>query len=526
MMNMAAKHARGKTRRTPRRSARLLGPAATRVWRTVVLVGALCGALALAQPLQGGTLRIGQLGDVQGFDPAIIPTANYVYLNQLYDTLTLYDEDFDVTPQLATAWSFDDDGRAMTLTLRPDVVFHDGRAMTASDVVYSLERIQDPGLGANLQSLSMMVTSVEAVDDHTVRLTFEEPSPAVFDLLDMLFIVDRAAIETPDATPNGTGPFRFVRWQPGGSLTLAANEAYWKDGLPYLDGVEILPFADRSSLAANLQAGAIDVARQPSPSDLDRLSRDSRFERVIGASGSYVNSLLFNVRQPPLDDKRVRRAISMATDRQQFINVYLNGLGEPWYQPLPRHSLGFDPTIGEPYAYDPEAARELLAEAGYPDGFTISMISSGAWLPGTTELAQIVQQNLADVGITVNVRELEQAAARPLFVAGDFDMFAFGYGRAAKDPAFLYGAALVWRPGGNTGFDAPEYTSLIERGATTLDLDERREIYREIARLAVDEVFVAPVAENPTTWLTSTAVEAFRYTLESHEMLEGVWLDR
>lgn len=500
-----------------------------RMWRRLLLTlltfVLFSGSVAQAQH-QGGTLRIGQLGDIQGFDPAIFPTSNYVYLNNLYDTVTRYDKDFRVTPQLATEWEFDQDGLGLTLVLRSDVRFHNGKQLTAEDVKYSLERMQDPALGANLQSLSVMVSSVEVLEPYRLHLSFEKPSPAVFDLLDMLFVVDRETIDDPDATPNGTGPFKFVEWQPGGRLTLAANQEYWKAGLPYLGQVVILPFSDRSSLAANLQAGAIDVARQPNPQDLDRLRRDARFNQVIGASGSYVNSVVFNVRRPPFNDKRVRQAIGFAINRQQFIDAYLNGLGEPWYQPLPSHSLGFDPSIGDAYAYNPEKARELLSQAGYGDGLNVSMISSGAWLPGSTELAQIVQENLRQVGITVTVRELERAAARPLFIDGDFDMFAFGYGRAAKDPAFLYGASLIWRPGGATGYDSPTYTDLVERGATTLNRDQRREIYQEIARLVTDEAFILPVAENPTTWLISSSVHGFSYTLESHEVLEGVWLDR
>lgn len=479
-----------------------------------------------AEPVPGGTLRIGQPGDIQGFDPAIIPTENYIYLYQVYSTLTLYDDDFNVTPQLATSWERAEDGRSLVLHLRQDVRFHDGRPFVAEDVRYSLERIQDPALGANLLGLSDLVADVEVLDDHTVRLAFDDPAPAIFDLLDAMFIVDEATIEDPDATPNGTGPFRFESWQPGTSLRLVRNDDYWKEGLPYLDEIVVRPFSDNASLVANLRAGALDLVKQPSMQDFARLDGTAGFVGVRGTQGSYVNDLILNVTRPPLDDKRVRQAINFAVNREQFVNTYLNGIGEAWYQPLPSHSIGYDPSIGEPYAYDLDAARRLLAEAGYADGFDITIISSGSWLPGSTATAQILQNSLREIGINATVRELERAAARPLFIAGDFDIFAHGYGRATKDPAFLYGAALAWVPGGAHQYDAPEYADLVAQGSSTTDPAARKDIYQQIARLVVDESFVIPIASNPKIWLLDEAVEGFASNLESQELLEATWLDR
>lgn len=382
------------------------------------LLGALALALALAAspattvqaqaPIQ--ELRIGINTIPRTLEPFFDTTlAAFTVYRLMFDTLVRVDEAGRPVPWLAESWEVIDD-LTWEMKLRQDVTFHDGTAFDASDVKYSLDWTLDPENAAPWSGRIALVDGVEVVDDHTVRITTDTPWAALLQGLLVVDMVPDGYYEgeyQPSTAPVGTGRYRFVQWSADDYLTIEAYEGAWH-GDTNVQRVTFRLMPEANTRTSALSAGEIHIAFAIPPEQVPGLEGNG-FSIQYVPIGQIINVNLAGTRSEELSDKRVRQAINHAIDQEAIVDFIMGGFGQPLDgQLVGSDGLGYDPAI-EGYEYDPERARELLAEAGYPDGFTIPFHGTTGNYPKDREISEAIVGMLAEVGITAELELLEQA---------------------------------------------------------------------------------------------------------------------
>src|SRR6056297_1847218 len=346
----------------------------------VLLAAAALASLALAQPTMGGVLRVGMQTDPVGLDPHITnATSTRNMLENVYDTLVMFDSSLQIVPGLAESWTASDDGLTWTFTLRGGVTFHDGTPLTASDVVFSIQRIGDPAIASPRGDDFAVVEEISAPDDRTVVMNLSEPfSPLLSKLAASLnVVVSQAAVERyGDLQENviGTGPFRFAEYLPQTRMILERNDDFWGtddagNALPYLDGIEFVFYPDPTARTTAIATGNVDFIEYVPAADVEILTVDPNVAIVGGLSANF-RSIYFNVERAPFDDVNVRRAMSYAIDEQAIVDLALFGTGGVPATGTTIPASNYYGVSDSPYAgVDVEAAQAALAASGYPDGF-------------------------------------------------------------------------------------------------------------------------------------------------------------
>ncbi|WP_457100603.1 ABC transporter substrate-binding protein [Microbacterium sp. P5_E9] len=357
----------------------------------------------------GGTLTLGAILAPTTFDPAGSEWGNRApFYQAVYDTLLLATPEGTIEPWLATEWSYNDDNTVLTITLRDDVTFSDGSDLDSADVVATMQRSKD-GSGPDKGYFNNVAT-IEAPDATTVVLTLSAPDPALLSYLTRTagLVASSESLESADlpTTPVGSGPYVLdtSATVTGTSYAYTKNADYWNPDAQHYDEVVINVLGDVTAALNAIKAGEANGVK---------LANNDNLAEVEGAGWTInANELDFQgvllldragTQQPELADVKVRQAINYAFDREGLLTAIGAGKGTATTQVFNASSDAFDPALDEFYTYDPEKAKELLAEAGYPDGFTLSMPSVTAF---GTAAPTLVQQQLADVGITVNYTEV------------------------------------------------------------------------------------------------------------------------
>jgi peptide/nickel transport system substrate-binding protein/oligopeptide transport system substrate-binding protein len=446
---------------------------------------------------QGGeaTLNYYFTYDPRSLDPALstdVPTGEVVSL--LFDNLTQFDADARLVPGLARSWETDASGKVFTFHLRRNATFHDGRPIRADDVRASMLRALAPGTtggrswplypirGARSYAAgeAKAVEGIAATDDSTVVLTLEEPLNIFPKLLAMPVA---AIVPTPtpagfDQSPTGSGPWKFVHWAHDDAIVLAKNEGYW-GGPPKSDTLRIRIIPEPLTQAAEYEAGQLSVVEVP-VGETRRWEQGhaGELQRRPGLKDLYV---AINTTRGPLKDVRVRRALNHAVDVRTLLSTVMAGRGVLAAGSVPPGILGHDSTRA-PYGYDPVKAKELLAEAGYSDGFSLRL-----WRTQRAELARLaqsIQQNLAQVGIRAEIVERDASSARAAVRNGEADLFLTDWWADYPDPENFNYPLFHSRnkgPGGNYAFlsDAT-LDSMILRARATPDEAEKAGVSRDI----------------------------------------------
>jgi len=359
--------------------------------------------------LAAGALRVGVQLEPPNLDPtsgAAAAIDEIVYAN-VFEGLTRIREDGTPGPALAERWSVSADGLVYEFALRRNVRFHDGAGFDADDVVFTLERARGSRSSNAQRPLAERIADVRALGPHRVRITLKEPLadlPLYLGWGDFVIVAPESAA-TNAVNPVGTGPFRFQRWRKGASLTLIRNEAYW-GARSALDRIDFVFIPDPTAAFAALMAGDVDgFPNYPAPENVRALERDERF-RVRYGTGEGEIILAVNNAAPPFDDIRVRRALNHAVDKRAVIDAALFGYGAPIGSHFPPHHPSYT-DLSARYPYDPTRARALLAQAGYPDGFSTTLA-----LPPPSyarRSGEVVAAQLEAVGIDVKIRNMEWA---------------------------------------------------------------------------------------------------------------------
>lgn len=414
---------------------------------------------------QGGAMVMTYKDDVATLDPAIgYDWQNWSMIRSLFDGLMDYvPGTTDLRLGLAESYEISEDGLSYTFKLRPGVKFHNGREMTADDVKYSLDRVtlpatQSPGSGffGSIKGYDAMVggtaTSLEGVvvvDPLTVRIDLSRPDATFLHVMAINFsaVVPKEAVEAANGDfgkmPVGTGAFKMTEWTLGQRLVFARNADYWRAGEPYLDQVTF-EFGQEPIVALlRLQNGEIDVPGDgiPPAKFTEVMGDPAQKARVVEGGVLHTGYITMNVTAPPFDKVEVRRAVNMAINKARVVQV-INNRAVPANQPLPPAMPGYTADYAG-YAYDVEAAKKLLADAGLPDGFETDLYAMNT--DPNPRIAQAIQQDLAAIGITANIQSLAQANVIEAGGAGTAPMIWSG-GMAwvadFPDPSNFYGPIL------------------------------------------------------------------------------------
>ena len=436
------------------------------------------------EPAPSGNIRVAMQSLVQT-DPALISSDSEVLVaGHVYDYLVDVDPQNNIIPRLATDWTVSDDGLTYTFSLQEGVTFHDGTPLTSKDVVWTYNRLRDPANDFPTRDLYSKIASIEAVSDLEVVFTLSQTNPFfLYDLSDNHALILKADTADP-AQFNGTGPFMVDSYSPEDRIILKANPSYFISGQPRLESVEIIFFADDTAMVDALRSGQVDLAmRLPTP----------LYQSLSGEPGITLSSIPTNafdlVRlrtdRTPGNDPRVIQAFKLATDRQAAFQVVEQGLG----------AVGRDSPVGPLYtsyysediaipARDVEAAKKLLADAGYPDGLKIDLHTTDTG--NRQDLAAVLKEQWAEAGIDVNIVVEPESVYFGDTGWLEVDLGITNWG-SRPYPQFYLDVMLVCNAVWNESrFCDAEFDDLATLAGTTLNEEERIQAYADIQRILIE----------------------------------------
>lgn len=447
---------------------------------------------APAEEKRGGTVNLGVVAPPPSLDPAASvwgPVS--AYYEAVYDTILRVGPGGEIIPWLATDWEYDDSRTQLTLTLRDDVTFTDGSALTAEVVAANLQRFKD-GTASTAVKLAG-VTGIETPDDTTVVISLAAPDPGFLTAIaqEAGLVASGEALDDPDlaTTPVGSGPYVLDTGATviGSSYVYQQNPDYWNPDAQYFDTINIRTGVDPIAAGNAMQAGEVDVSQLNA--ELQAIAEQEGWSVEEVNTGGFQGLMLFDRAgqlNPVLGDVRVRQAFNFAIDRPTMIEA-MNTLGAPTVQIMPMSGSIYDPAIEDVYPYDPDRARELLAEAGYADGVTVAMPDLGqrdSWV--------FLDQMLADVGITIDWQEstVDQSIGDIIGAKYAAVYFALGGPTAWDTIQQVVSPTAAFNPFKNQD---PELDALIEQFQTG-DEDAQVDAAQQINQFVVDNAWFAPVA--------------------------------
>ena len=498
---------------TPRTRRRLLGS---------VLVG-----LLLAPPLHAQTLRVGVSAAITSMDPHFhLATPNMAAAAHIYDRLVSFDEASRIVPGLAESWRPDGE-TAWLFTLRPGVTFHDGTPLTPEDIVASFVRAPAvPNSPSGFGIVTSNIASIEVVDARTLRIRTRSAHPLLPNDVAQINII-RASLRgasTADFNAGraaiGTGPYRFVAWAPGDRLSLERNPGWWGGQTPWATTELRILSADPTRVAA-LLAGDVDIIENVPPSDVERLSRTAGIGLTRTTSARLMYLALDQGREPapfvtsadrqpavpnPLKDARVRRALSLAIDRQALAERLLLGEAEPTLNVVPPGLFGHEPALLPPAANLAEA-RRLLAEAGFAGGFGLTLHAPNDRFVSDERVAQAIGQMFTRIGVRTQVEALPWTVFAPRASRLEFGAMLVGANSITGEASGILRLLLATfdRETGagplNRGrYSNPEFDRLLGTALATLDDAAREGLLRDAARLAMADVGIVPLYFQKSVW--------------------------
>jgi peptide/nickel transport system substrate-binding protein len=474
--------------------------------RRSLLISLLCLAVALStttlyaqqkpaqqKPVYGGSLVIAQAVEPPGLDPTTATSTAIprVVYNNVLEGLVKIDRDGKIVPSLAKEVKISKDGKEVTFILKKGVMFHDGKPFSAEDVTFTFDRVMDPKTAAPHPEYYKDIDSVRVVNSDTVTFRLKNVnSMFLFNLArgDSV-IVNKQTVDRLKSEPVGTGPFKFVEWVRGDHVTLSKFAGYHRKGIPYLDRVTFKFIADASAQIAGLKAGDIDViAYDVSPENALLLEKDPSFKVLNGYTTTKV-ILSTNNSRKPFSDVRVRRAMAHAIDRSALIKGAMSGYGVP---------IGSHMDPGNPYyadltsvyAYHPQKAKQLLAEAGYPNGFE-TVIRLPERYAYAKRSGEIIADMFSRVGITLKIELIEWGQwIERVFNNADFDLTVIGH-------AEPFDINIYAKPTYYFRYDSPKFQETLKKAEMEVNPKSRKDLYVACQKIIAEDavngfLFVLP----------------------------------
>ncbi len=484
-----------------------------------------------ATPQRGGTLRVSMPYNPASLDPITgrnLPDFNSLYA--LYDALIGFDDEtLELQPMLAKSWEWSDPS-TLVLELQEGVRFHDDTPFDAEAVVFNLRRGLDYER-SNVKSDLNGVEEIEATGPMQVTLRLAAPNAALPAILSNRAgcMVSPTAVQAAeggniDRAPVGTGPFRFVEWRDNDLIRVERFDGYWQGPeLPYLDGIEYRIINELNTAARTVTSGQADLALQLAAQQIMVARRTDNIIATATTSMTYYTAF-FNYARGPLEDVRVRQAMNYALNRADLQQVLMMGLGEATCSIFPSEFWASGPEAKDYYPYDPDRARELLAEAGYPDGVEIAPRS---WPDqAAMQRTEIIGNQLAQVGIRLNVTPVQPAQAIQVFmIEQQGDMLISPTG-GNPDPSLAFDrqfSATALRNAGKV--ELPGYRELLDATMTTYDFDERQQKLFELELFVAENALHLPQYMSAGMAIQTGKVKDFTFGILAAPRFHTVWLD-
>ena len=453
-------------------------------------------------PTSGGSIVFGMTQDLVSLDPHQITDAGTrsVVFN-MYEGLVKPTSTGDLEPAIASDYTISEDATTYTFTLRDGVTFHDGSAVTAEDVKYSIERYAE--IQGESSAFSSLLDNVSIPDDKTVVITLKEGYSEF--LSDLTLAVIPAANEDPEGNPVGTGPFKFEAYTPGQELVLTKNESYWQSGTPYLDQVTFKIIADTDTAFTQLQAGTIDIMNYLTTAQVQTLQQMSggQFDIVEG-NMNLVHAMFLNNAYEPLSDVRVRQALCYGIDRNAINQFLFDGkstiIGSHM---IPSLETWYEPSTAEMYTYDPNKAKELLAEAGYGDGFDLE-ISVPSSYSQHVDTAQIIVDQLSQIGIRATIKKVEWSSwLEDVYTNRNYQATVIGFDGTLAPSDWLKKYASD-ASNNIANYDNADYDSILKQALAAVDTEEKAALYKEL-QINLAENAASVYIEDPADFVAVNA---------------------
>ncbi len=488
--------------------------------------------LPLAAPAADLSIALG--GDVTSMDPHFHNlTPNNNVGAHVFDTLVMKEAGGRIKPGLAESWRVVDD-LTWEFKLRKGVRFHDGSNFTAADVVFSLDRIPNvPNSPSPFTTYTKQITEKTVVDPWTLRLKSAAPYPQMPNDMSTVMIVSAraaAAATTEDFNTGkaaiGTGPFKFVRWQKGDRIELVRNDAWWGPKVAW-DKVTFRIITSDPTRVASLLAGEVRAIENVPTNDLAKLStnKDLSLYRTVSLRLMYLHLDTAREKTPfatdkagkpleknPLLDLRVRRALSKAINRQALVDRVMEGAAVSTGQLMPAKFFGYTPAL-KTEAYDPEGAKKLLAEAGYPDGFGLTLHAPNNRYVNDEQVAQAVAQMLAKIGIQARVDAMPSAV---FFTRGsklEFSLMLVGWGAETMEASSplkallaTFNAAKGMGAANRGRYSNPKLDAVLDQAMATVDDAKREKLLQQATEIGVGDLGIIPLYDQHNLWATRRGI--------------------
>ncbi|WP_311949199.1 ABC transporter substrate-binding protein [Halomonas piscis] len=506
-----------------------VGPRIKKTLLATAISATLAGAGLFATAAQAeNTLRMAYDADPVSLDIHEQLSGGIMQLSHLlFDPLVRWDQSLNFEPRLATDWEQVDD-TTMRMTLRDDVTFHSGNPFTAEDVVWTIERLKR---SPDFKAIFDPIASAEVVDEHTVEINTVRPYPLLLNLATYIFPMDSEFYsgKAPDGDPkdeivkngnsyasthvSGTGPYTVVERQQGVRTEFARNPDYWDDASPgNVDTLVLTPISENATRVAALLSGDVDFIAPVPPNDLERV-RQSDDAKLVTMSGTRIIMLHMNQKRvEAFEDPRVRKAFAYAVNQEGIADRLMKGFATPAAQMSPEGYVGHVDSLTP--RYDVARAKELMAEAGYADGFEISMMSPNNRYVNDAKIAQAVAAMLARINVDVNLKTLPKAQYWGEFDNRAADMMLIGWHADTEDSANFH-EYLTACPDADSGagqynagnYCNPELDKLVMEANQEIDLEKRAEMLQQVEQTLYDDAAFVPLHWQDLAWASAVNAE-------------------
>lgn len=492
---------------------------------------------------EGGTFVFGTAGDPVKLDPAVVTDGqSFKTIDQVYDTLIAFDgSTTELKPALARNWDVSADGLTYTMKLRQGVRFHDGTAFDATAVKWNFDRWADAKnpnhVGGDFEYYTDVagwpdvIKSVDVVDEYSVQFNLNVPQgpfllnmalPAFVIISPASFELDR---ENAYKSPVGTGPFKFIEWVPGDKVVLEKYSNYWGD-VSSVDQVIIRTIPDNAARFLALKSGSIDMMDGVNTDDAVGAKKD-RALSVLVRPPLNIAYLNFNQNAKPFDDVRVRQAVALGINRAGIVEALYRGFGQVAQQMIPSHMLGFNTEI-KGFAYNPDQAKKLLAEAGYPNGFSTEfwyMPVSRPYFPNPKQFAEAFAADLAKIGIKAELKSEDWGTYLADARVPKFPIWMLGWtGDNGDTDNFLF--TFFGSEGSGNTWKNVDARKLLAKAQASADSSERDGIYQQVNALIEKEIPRLPIAHTNVPLVARSYVKGYLAHPTGSEHYNLVWLDK
>ena len=499
----------------------------TKLIRSLLIASLIFFGQSFAQT-QGGEISsaISATG-IRGFETWQDTTGVETHLyNLIFDKLVWYDASYNLQPGLFESWHTED-AKIWTFNVRPNVTWHDGAPLTAHQIIDFFDKVADPSSGATTEKSSILQdVTYQALDDLTIEMTLPAPNSVLLDTLDLLYIVRVSDFDANN--PIGTGPFQLDEWNRNQSMVFSRNDQYWQDDLPYLDQVTIRMVPDATTRLNMLLTGEVDIIDDVPASEVERLETMDDIQ-IVTTPGEYITThffMLYKTTLPPFDNKLVRQAINYAIDRETLLDINF-GYGSVKSNAIGEGSVYFNPNAISYNTRDVEKAKALMEEAGYPPGqeaFSVTLYYWQEW-PENIQIVQIVQANLAEIGITVNLELLEIGTWVDLVINQHNYEMALTALIPGWDPDTQLSNVYITDDGSALEWQNEAFTAAIAAGRSTANIEERKAAYATAQEIAMEEAPAVVLNTVPRFVATNMRVANVIRHDSGNILYQSIWLN-